>query len=162
MPTQDTCLERTHAPGEPPTHSNVGSERSTDQRGPIRSAQGKLAEVASARKRRVLARWLRRTANCAHDPDPLTRRRDALLHYRATAVRTELLEIAAILEHAHNPDPKCVAALRDLLANGCDSPLYNADIHASELRATLHYVRSGLLADAQRDQPGRQRSSRGN
>jgi hypothetical protein len=26
----------------------------------------------------------------------------------------------------------------------CDSPLYNSDVHVSELRATLHYVRSGL------------------
>ena len=148
MPTQDTCSERTHPPGDAPTHRNVESDRSTAQRGPVRSAQRKLAGVASARKRRVLARWLRRTANCAHDPGPLTRRRNALLHYRATAVRTELLDIAAILEHAHDPDPEYLSALRDLLANGCDSPLYNADIHASELSATLHYVRSGLLADA--------------
>ncbi len=51
---------------------------------------------------------------------------------------------AALIEHAPNPDPACVAALRNLLANGCDSPLYNADMHISELHATLHYVRSGL------------------
>jgi hypothetical protein len=60
------------------------------------------------------------------------------------AVRTDLLEIATILEHTHNPDPARVGALRDLLSNGYDSPLYNADIHISELHATLDYVRRGL------------------
>jgi hypothetical protein len=59
-------------------------------------------------------------------------------------VRSDLLEIAALLEHTHDPDPARVAALHNLLANGCDSPLYNTDIHISELHATLHYVRSGL------------------
>ncbi len=95
-------------------------------------------------QRRVIVQWLRRTANRTDEPHPIARRRQALLHYRAAAVRTELLEIAATLEHTHNPDPDCIAALHDLLANGCDSPLYNSDIHVSELRATLHYVRSGL------------------
>ena len=92
----------------------------------------------------MIVQWLRRTANRTDEPHPLARRRQALLHYRAAAVRTELLEIAATLEHTHNPDPDCIAALHDLLANGCDSPLYNPDIHVSELRATLHYVRSRL------------------
>jgi hypothetical protein len=67
-----------------------------------------------------------------------------LLHYRAAAVRTELLEIAATLERSDNPDPACIAELHDLLANGCDSPLYNPHIHVSELRATLHHVRVRL------------------
>jgi hypothetical protein len=57
-------------------------------------------------------------------------------------VRTDVLEIAATLEHAHDPDPAGIAALHNVLANGCDSPLYNADIHASEPKATL--VGSGL------------------
>jgi hypothetical protein len=65
-----------------------------------------------------------------------------LLHYRAAAVRTDLLEIAATLEHAHDPDPARIAALHNVLANGCDSPLYNADIHTSEPKATL--IRSRL------------------
>jgi hypothetical protein len=59
-----------------------------------------------------------------------------LLHYRAAAVRADLLEIAALLEHAHDPDPGCVAALRELL-RGERSPLYDAAVAASELRATL-------------------------
>jgi hypothetical protein len=107
-------------------------------------AERMQARLISARNRRVLAKWLRRTANCEHDTDPIRRRREALLHYRAAAVRTDLLEIAALIEHAPSPDPARVATLRDLLANGCDSPLYNPDIHISELHATLHHVRSGL------------------
>lgn len=105
-------------------------------------AEHKQTRPISARKCR-LARWLRRTAN-RERPRPLTRTREPLLHYRAAAVRSDLLEIAALLEHTHDPDPARVAALHNLLANGCDSPLYNTDIHISELHATLHYVRSGL------------------
>ena len=30
-----------------------------------------------------------------------------------------------------------------LLTDGCDSPLYNRDIHVSELWATLYYLRVG-------------------
>lgn len=109
-----------------------------------RRAERQQARLTSARHRRILAKWLRRTANRTTDPHPFARRREALLDYRAVAVRTELLEIAALIEHTDNPDPARVAALRDLLANGCDSPLYNAEIHISELHATLDYVRSGL------------------
>ena len=46
-------------------------------------------------------------------------------------------------EHSRD-NPACVKALHNLRANGCDSPLYNPDIHPSELHATLDYVRSGL------------------
>jgi hypothetical protein len=109
-----------------------------------RRAERKHARLVSAGNRRRLARWLRLTANHATDRDPIRRRRDPLLHYRAAAVRTDLLEIAALLEHAHDPDPDCLAELRDLIANGCDSPLYNADIPFSQLQATLDYVRCGL------------------
>jgi hypothetical protein len=108
-----------------------------------RSARAQ-ARLTSARQRRVLAKTLRRTANHTERLRPRTRTHEPLLHYRAAAVRTDLLEIAALLEHTNNPDPARVAALQDLLANGCDSPLYNPDTHISELHATLHYVRSGL------------------
>jgi hypothetical protein len=107
-------------------------------------AERRQARLISPRNRRVLARWLRRTANRTTDPHPCARRREALLDYRAAAVRTELLEIAVLIEHTHDPSPARVAALRNLLANGCDSPLYNPDIHISELYATLDYIRSGL------------------
>ena len=99
---------------------------------------------SAGRERRVIVQWLRRTASRSDEPHPFVRRRQALLHYRVAAVRADLLEIAATLERAQNPDPACVATLHELLANGCDSPLYNPDIHVSELRATLYSVRAGL------------------
>jgi len=108
-------------------------------------------EWTAARKRRVLARWLRRTANRRPEPDPIARLRQPLLHHRAAAVRSELLEIAAMIEHAHDPDPASITALHTLLANGCDSPLYNPDIHVSELRATLYGVRGGLVTGRESD-----------
>jgi hypothetical protein len=136
-----------------PTHPTSIAEPTTDTVEPDasirrrwhahRSARAQ-ARLTSARNRRILAQWLRRTANHNERLRPRTRTREALLDYRAAAVRTDLLEIAALLEHTNNPDPASVAALQDLLANGCDSPLYNADIHISELHATLHYIRSSL------------------
>lgn len=69
-----------------------------------------------------------------------------VLHERVALVRGDLLEIAALLEHELHPDPCSVVALHRLLADGCASPLYNRDVHLSELRATLYYVRSRLGA----------------
>jgi hypothetical protein len=107
-------------------------------------AGGRWREYRAERKRRVLVQWLRRTANRALDTDPIRRQREALLHYRAAAVRADLLEIAAILERTQTPNPACLATLNELLSNGCDSPLYNPCIPVSELRATLDEIRSGL------------------
>ena len=97
------------------------------------------------RKRRVLVQQLRRTADRAHDSHPIRRRREPLLHYRATAVRTDLLEIAAVLERVQTPDPTSIATLHKLLTDGRDSPLYNREIHISELHATLDYAGARLL-----------------
>jgi hypothetical protein len=97
------------------------------------------------RKRRVVVQWLRRTASWADDTDPIRRHYDVLLHYRAAAVRTDLLEIAAMLERTQTPNPECVATLHRLLGNACDSALYNPRIPVSELRATLDNVRAALL-----------------
>lgn len=74
----------------------------------------------------------------------MRRRHDLLLHDRVTAVRTDLLEIAVMLERSDDPDPGCVAALHDLVSDGCESPLYNPEVHVSELRATLYFARSRL------------------
>jgi len=104
--------------------------------------------ATSARERRMLVRWLRRTTRRAADRDPVRRRRALLLLDRVQAVRETLLAIAAVLEREPDPDPKCILELRQLLGNGCDSPLYNPDLHISELRATLHYVQSALAAPA--------------
>jgi hypothetical protein len=143
MATQPTLP----ASGADPARAHTGGalERAPGilDRWHARRAARKRARLISAHNRRVLAKWLRRTANHAIDPDPIRRRHDVLLHYRAAAVRTDLLEIAALIEHADNPDADCVAALRNLLANG-DSPLYHPGVHVSELHATLDYVRSGL------------------
>ena len=109
-----------------------------------RRAERKRARLVSARNRRILARWLRRTADRTADPHPFARRREALLGYRAAAVRTELLEIAAAIERTQTPNPACVATLHELLSSGCDSPLYNPRIPMSELHATLDHVRTEL------------------
>jgi hypothetical protein len=138
-------------PVHPPRAARTAQPQTTAEPGPgvldrwrARRAEKQQARLTNTRNRRVLARWLQRTANRTPRRHPLARRREALLDYRAAAVRTELLEIAALIEHTRTPDPVRVATLRNLLANGCDSPLYNPDIHMSELHATLHYIRSGL------------------
>jgi hypothetical protein len=146
MATQDSYSERVHLPAEAPPSTATESGHTVLERWRERSAERKRARVVSARSRRVLAQWLRRTANRPPRPRPVTRTPEPLLHYRAAAVRTDLLELAVLLERARDPDPACIAELHRLLANGCDSPLYNADIHVSELHATLHYVRAGLVA----------------
>jgi hypothetical protein len=89
---------------------------------------------------------LRRLATSGPARDAARRRFELLLHTRVAAVRTDLLEIAALLERAIEPDPWCVSALQHLLTDGCESPLYNPAVHPSELRATLYYVRSRLAA----------------
>jgi hypothetical protein len=100
--------------------------------------------LLGTRNRLTIARWLRRTANRVVDADPLGRRREVLLCGRVAVVRTDLLALADLLERTEDPDPDSVEALRALLRNGCDSPLYNADVHMSELRAALYYLRAGL------------------
>jgi hypothetical protein len=96
---------------------------------------------------------LRRTANRTADPRPGCSRGELVLHHRVLAVRTDLNEIPSLLERAHDPDPMWIASLHDLLANGCDGPLYNIDIDESELRATLYYARAALLGHAEHNQP---------
>jgi hypothetical protein len=119
-------------------------DRNTDEGDQMTTPARQRAHLISPRNRRKIARWLRRTARHDRELHPFARRRETLLHYRVAAVETDLLEIAAMLERATAPDPASVAALCTLLADGCDSPLYNAEIHISELIATLHYVRAGL------------------
>jgi hypothetical protein len=144
MTTQDTYSDRLGSPFGEPTGTTIERRRGVIERCRERRAERKQARLLSARKRRMLARWLRRTAEHTQSPHPLARRRETLLHYRVAAARTDLLEIAAMLEHAPDPDPACLAALHELLANGCDSPLHNAEIHVSELHATLHHLRTEL------------------
>jgi hypothetical protein len=104
------------------------------------------ARRVSSRTRRRLVASLRRIADRASSRDPVRRRFEVLLLDRAAPVRGDLLEIATLLEDAPRPDHVAVGLLRGLLTDGCESPLYNPDVHPSELRATLYVVRSRLAA----------------
>jgi hypothetical protein len=66
-----------------------------------------------------------------------------VLHYRVAAVRADLLEIAALLEHASDPDAGSVQTLGHLL-NDRASPLYDRAVEATELNAALDRIRRGL------------------
>ena len=104
----------------------------------------KRSRKVSARKRQALVGTLRRLAAHTIDRDPRRRRFEVLLPDRVAAVRGDLLEVANLLETTDAPDPACVADLNRLLSDGCQSPLYNPDVHVSELTATLYYARSAL------------------
>jgi hypothetical protein len=93
---------------------------------------------------------LRRTVIRADERDPIRRRYLPLLLDRVMAIRADLLEIADYLDQVDDPDRSVVVALRSLLTDGCASPLYNDEIHISELRATLHYIRRHLHASVAR------------
>jgi hypothetical protein len=103
----------------------------------------------SARARRRLVKSLRLLAGRRPPAGAATRRFELLLHERVDLVRSDLVKIAILLEHDPDPDPACVAAVRKLLTDGCESPLYNPDVHPSELLATVYYVRSRLAAPVQ-------------
>ena len=74
------------------------------------------------------------------------RRQELLVVDRAAAVRTTVLQIAALLDQAPAPDSAACARLGELLRNGCSSPLYNRDVDVSELYATLDFVVGRLAA----------------
>ncbi len=98
---------------------------------------------ARRRAQRRVVEGLRSVARQA-GPRPPERRFSVLLRERATLVRSELLEVAALLEITADPDPGLLARLHDLLTDGCRSPLYNRDVQVSELRATLLSARVHL------------------
>ena len=102
-----------------------------------RAAERHGRRLLTDRARRRLASSLRRAAGRVSAPS----RHTALLQDRAAAVRDELLELALILEHSGDLDASWVSAVHKLLTDGCASPLYNSEIHISELRATLYYLR---------------------
>jgi hypothetical protein len=103
----------------------------------------KRKRLQSARTRRALAAGLRRTAApgqppCRFDCCPV-------LPDRVAAVRTELLQLATQLEQTQQPDPACVALIRELLTDAT-SPLYNPNRSADDLRATLTRAHAGITA----------------
>jgi hypothetical protein len=171
MASPDTHPERPHQHTEPQTPTTLERDRGTVARWRKRRAERKRARLVSPRNRRALAASLRRTAKDASCHDRAHRQHNywvwscnrcieqrlmwsPLLHYRAAAVRTELLEIAALLDYARDPDPACVKEIHELLVDGA-SPLYHPGVHVSELYATLYYIRAGLGRDhASRNAPG--------
>ena len=98
----------------------------------------------SERRRTRVVGGLRRVARRSRI-SPRAQRSESLLCDRAEAVRTELLELAAVLQAASNPPPEVIAALHELLTDGCSSPLYNADVPVEELSARLDRARVAVL-----------------
>jgi hypothetical protein len=118
--------------------TSVGDTPGVLARWRVRSSERRRQRLVSAVNRRRLANSLRRAAR----QGPGQSRYSALLADRAAAVRAELLELAAMLELAGEPDASWVGQIRDLMTDGCKSPLFNPDVHISELLATLYYLRA--------------------
>jgi len=113
-----------------------------------RTAQPSRTGRVSRRTQRRLVASLRRLAS-RESPRHGTRRRfEVLLHDRIALVRADLLAIAELLEQAPDPESRCVTELQRLLTDGCESPLFNPDVHPSELRASVYYIHSRLAAGA--------------
>ena len=93
---------------------------------------------------RRYATSLRRAVRRSRLPARHRHRQGLMLPDRVAAVRDELLELADLLERAHDPNASAVQMVRQLLTDGCESPLYNRAVHASELKATLFYAKKGL------------------
>jgi hypothetical protein len=110
--------------------------------------RGRVAPPSGGRDARRVAGWLRGAVARATASGRLVRRSGLLLCDRVVAVQAELLEITELLERAERPDAEAVQAVRRLLADGLQSPLFNRDVHPSELLATLYFVRLRLADDA--------------
>jgi hypothetical protein len=107
---------------------------------------------AAQRRRLQVADGLCRVARHAA-PRARRRRHELLLISRAAAVRTTLLEVAALIRCSTDPDPECIADLHTLLTSGCDSPLLNPDVPAQQLRATLERARTTLATPTAFSEP---------
>jgi hypothetical protein len=60
-----------------------------------------------------------------------------------TAVRPELLRLADALEQTNDLNPASVALIHELLTNAC-SPLYNPNLPAEHLQATISRAHAGI------------------
>jgi hypothetical protein len=114
----------------------------------LMDARRRQSPRVKARTRHKVIASLRRAAARAATPPPPGRFRVVLLYDRVAAAREELLDVAARLERAADPDPEAVNTLWRLLTDGCGSPLYNRSIHPSELAATLYYAKQSLSVDS--------------
>ena len=101
----------------------------------------KHKRLLSTRNRQALAAGLRRTAAPTQPP----RRFDTcpILTDRVAPIRAELLELADALERTNDLDPPSVALIHELLTNAC-SPLYNPNLPADDLHATISCAHSGI------------------
>jgi len=97
--------------------------------------------LQTTRTRRALAAALRQAAAPIQPP----RRFDCcpVLADRVAEVRDEIFALADELERAVAPDPESVALIRALLTSGT-GPLYNPNLPAEHLRATVAHARAGL------------------
>src|SRR5438067_2273399 len=100
--TTDTHSKWPRPAAEAPAAATVERDRGVVGRCLERAAERSRARLVSPCNRRKLAQSLRRTAR---DANRARQRYDLLLHDRDAAVRTELIEIAARLEQAQDPDP---------------------------------------------------------
>jgi hypothetical protein len=117
----------------------------------------KRRRLISHRSRRTLAREVRRTAcprpSCWLDRcTPPLRCTVLPLPDRVAAVRFQLLETADALEGNHDPDPACVALIRELLRDGA-SPLYNPNVPLADLRTTLNRANTGITREFHANDP---------
>ena len=101
-----------------------------------RASEHKRQRLLSMRTRQRLAASVRRAVNCG----PIGSRHAVLLHDRVAVVKDELLELAHMLEHGGDVDGSWMLDVHRLITDGCESPLYNRDVHVSELQATLYYL----------------------
>jgi extracellular factor (EF) 3-hydroxypalmitic acid methyl ester biosynthesis protein len=100
-------------------------------------------EQFTERRRRRLIKGLRSVARLAV-VEGRARRHEVVLCDRVAAVRSELLEIAALLHWAQSCDEGTGTALHWLLTDGCDSPLYNPDVPERHLSDVLDRAREAL------------------
>jgi hypothetical protein len=110
----------------------------------------KHKRLLSTRNRQALAAGLRRTAAPTQPP----RRFDTcpILPDRVAAVRPELLQLANALEQTNDLDPASVALIHELLTNAC-SPLYNPNLPADDLHATISRAHAGIFVRATAQPP---------
>lgn len=101
----------------------------------------KHKRLLSTQNRQALAAGLRRTADQAQPP----RRFDTcpILTDRVASVRSGLLQLADSLEQVKDFDVASVALIHELLTNAC-GPLYNPNVPAEDLHATLTRVQAGI------------------
>jgi hypothetical protein len=97
------------------------------------------------RRRRALARELRRTAALTEPPSRLDRVAIPVLLDRVATARAEMLDLAVALECSSDPDPDAIAIVRKLLRDGC-SPIYNPNAPATQLTTALSAARTALAS----------------